>query len=75
MNPIKKKLQTIRKPNKFDWKKFHQDLDYAVAQYIIDSPAGIQNIRLPSKTTLMKFMVYSNVKRQEQDGTKPNKKV
>jgi hypothetical protein len=59
----------------FNWKKFHKDLDLAIAIWITESPAGIQNTRLPSKTPLFTFMKYSFKKTQEQNGTRRNKKV
>lgn len=59
----------------FNWKKFNTDIDYAVARYITENPAGIRDIKILSKTSLMEFMIYSLKKTQEQHGTKPNKKM
>lgn len=42
----------------FDWAQFHKSLDIATAHMINETPA------LPSKTTLLEFLQYSNAKRQ-----------
>jgi hypothetical protein len=43
---------------KFDWKKFHNDIDIALA-HMIDEKGTY-----PSKTSLMDFLVYSNAKKE-----------
>lgn len=49
----------------FNWKKFHKDLDYAVARYIVETSEGTK-IKLPSKTPLMEFMEFSFKKTQKE---------
>ena len=45
----------------FDWKKFHKDLDYAIASWIESNDDN-----LPSKKSLMNFMEFSNKKQLNQ---------
>jgi hypothetical protein len=53
----------------FSWKKFHKELDYAVARFITEKSKGIHT-KLPSKTSLMEFMEYSYKKTQVKNETK-----
>ena len=47
-----------------NWKQFHKDLDLAMATMIEE-----ENI-LPSRTSLMDFAEFSNLKRQTEESTK-----
>jgi hypothetical protein len=41
------------------WKKFHEQLDVAIAIWITDGGTNLPT-RLPSKTSLMTFMEFSH---------------
>ena len=50
------KVKRCPKDCQFDWARFHSDLDAAVAHLINEMES------LPSETTLMSFLKYSNQK-------------
>lgn len=47
----------------FDWKKFHKDLDHAMA--IMMQESKYPDLVLPSETSMMKFIEFSFKKTKE----------
>jgi hypothetical protein len=48
---------------KFDWKKFHRELDIAFAHFIEESPLGVHGF---SDKPIMELLEFSNQKQQLQ---------